>query len=79
MQLNDEQREILYRAWLLSHEGNGQVLEDWAHDDADELAEQGWLERRSEANGDLSWWWTPAAGAALGLGGMMQTARESVN
>jgi len=79
MNFTGEQQEILYRAWVLAHDGKGQVLEPWAYPDAHSLAEQGWLERRIEPNGDVSWWWTGAADGALNLGALMQSAAESVN
>ena len=70
MDFTDEQKDILYRAWLLARDGNGQVSESWAYPDAHELAEQGWLERRIEDNGELSWWWTSQAETALELGAL---------
>jgi hypothetical protein len=33
------EQDILARAWLLSRDGQGQVLEDWAEPDAEELCE----------------------------------------
>ena len=53
MDFTDTQATILTDAWLLAREGKGQVLEDWAELDAQELADAGWLERRTvDANGD---------------------------
>ena len=52
-------QEILVNAWLLAREGKGQVLEDWAEPDAEQLADAGWLERRTvDATGDTCWFWT---------------------
>ena len=65
MELSQEQAEILYRAYVLSKAGCGQVIENWAYPAAHELAEHGWLERRFEPDDELSWWWTPAAEMAL--------------
>ena len=60
-------------------DGNGQVVTDEAIPDAHELAEQGWLERRTEDNGDMSWWWTPAAEHALDVSGLLQSATGREN
>ena len=79
MDFTAEQQEILFRAWLFARDGNGQVLEPWAYPDAHRLAEQGWLERRSEDNGDMSWWWTPAAETALDVNGLLQSAEGRQN
>jgi hypothetical protein len=46
-------------------ESERQVLEDWAIPDVDRFAVGCWLERRTEANGDVSWRWTQEAEAAL--------------
>lgn len=75
MQLTNEQLEILFRAKILSLDGNGQVLDAWAEPEADALAEHGWLERRQEPNGDLSWWWTQAAEHALDINQLIQVHR----
>ena len=37
------------------------------------------FERRVADNGDLSWWWTPQAEAALGLSEVLASADERVN
>jgi hypothetical protein len=39
-------------------------------------AEAGWLERRFEPGGDMSWWWTPEAETARAL---VVDAGQSVN
>jgi hypothetical protein len=65
--LTDEQLTILYRGWLLAREGKGQVFEPWAYPEAHALSEQGWLERRFEPDGELSWWWTKDAETAFDL------------
>ena len=67
MEFTETQAEILVNAWALSSRGSGQVLEPWAYPDAVELADAGWLERRSEDDGPSTWWWTPAAEAALDM------------
>jgi hypothetical protein len=52
--------------WRLAREGKGQVVEDWAEPDAQQLADAGWLERRTvDANGDTCWFWTREAEGAL--------------
>ena len=49
-------------------------MTDEAIPDASELAETGWLTRRIEQNGDLSWWWTPATEHAFDVNGVLQAA-----
>ena len=46
MEFTETEQEILVNAWLLAREGKGQVLEDWAEPEAQQLADAGWLERR---------------------------------
>ena len=70
MNFTETQQEILYRAWLLARDGHGQVVTDEAIPDAHDLAEAGWLARRIEENGDISWWWTAQADVALELGAL---------
>jgi hypothetical protein len=70
MDFNETQKDILYRAWLLARRGNGQVVTDEAIPDAHALAEAGWLERRFEPDGDMSWWWTSQGETALELGAL---------
>jgi hypothetical protein len=79
MELTQEHLHILHRAFLLSLDGCGQVLKPEAYPEADDLAEQGWLERRFEENGDLSWWWTPQAETALNYGSLMNAAEGREN
>jgi hypothetical protein len=79
MYFTDTMQEIIGNAFLLSLEGKGQVLEDDAIPDAHRLAEAGWLERRFEENGDMSWWWTGAGDTALGLSGLLQGAEGREN
>ena len=47
MDFTETEQEILVNCWLLAREGRGQVLEPWAEPDAQELADAGWLERRT--------------------------------
>ena len=79
MEFTETQRAILYNAWLLARDGNGQVVQDEAVPDAHWLAEAGWLERRFEPNGDMSWWWSPQAATALDVNGLMQAAQGREN
>jgi hypothetical protein len=67
MDFTETEKQILYNAWALHLKGAGQVVEDWAVPDAHRLAEAGWLDRKLEQNGDISWWWTPRAEGALRL------------
>jgi hypothetical protein len=75
----ETQQDILYRAWLLARDGNGQVVTDDAIPDADDLAEQGWLARRFEPDGEMSWWWTLAAETALDVNALLQSAEGRQN
>jgi hypothetical protein len=68
VQFTDTQEEILFRAWLLARDGRGQVLEDWAEPDAEELCEAGWLERRTvNDTDDIAYFWTREAEGALDI------------
>jgi hypothetical protein len=70
MDFTDTQAEILVNCWLLAREGKGQVIEDWAEPDAQQLSDAGWLERRTlDATGDACWFWTDQAEAALDMHG----------
>jgi hypothetical protein len=79
MHFTPEMQEIITNAFLLSLEGKGQVLTDEAIPDAHRLAEAGWLERRVEPSGDLSWWWAGMAQTALDMSALTQstTGREN--
>ena len=68
MEFTDTQQEILVNAWVLARDGKGQVLEDWAQPDAEQLCDAGWLERRTvDATGDTCWFWTREAETALDI------------
>jgi hypothetical protein len=71
--MTEAQLEILHNAYLLHLEGRGQVVEDWAIPEAHELCEAGWLERRFEPDGELSWWWTREADTALDLSALTRS------
>jgi hypothetical protein len=79
MDFTDTQQEILVNAWALAREGKGQVLEDWAEPDAQQLSDAGWLEQRTEPDGPSSWWWTPEAEAALDLNALNQSVEGREN
>jgi hypothetical protein len=80
MDFTDTQQEMLVNAWLLAREGKGQVLEDWAEPDAQELADAGWLERRTvDANGDTCWFWTRQAETALDMNALVRTDPADMN
>ena len=79
MEFTETQQEIIGNAYWLGLEGNGMVLTDNAVPAADELADAGWLERRSEPNGDVSWWWSGAGDTAFGLSGLMRSAEGRDN
>ena len=80
MTFTDTQADILTRAWLLAHEGQGQVLEDWAEPDAQQLADAGWLERRTvDATGDTCWFWTRQAETALDVNALRRNDPADLN
>jgi hypothetical protein len=80
MDFTGTQQEILADAWLLAREGKGQVVEDWAEPDAEELCEAGWLEKRTvDATGDTAWFWTRQAEAALDLNALRRTEPADMN
>jgi hypothetical protein len=80
MTFTDTEAEILVNAWLLAREGKGQVVEDWAEPDAQQLADAGWLERRTvEANGDTAWFWTPQAETALDMNALRRDDPADLN
>jgi hypothetical protein len=70
--MTDEQLNILYRAWVLSHNRAGQVLEPWAYPDAHQLCEQGWLDRRIQDD-VVTWWWSDRADLALSLDALIDS------
>jgi len=79
MEFTATQLDLLTAAWATSRDGNGIVIEDHAYPDAHELAEQGWLKRRFEEGGKMSWWWTPAADQAFEYGALMNSAEGREN
>ena len=80
MEFTDTQAEILVNAWLLAREGKGQVVEDSALPDAEWLSEAGWLERRTvNDSGDVAWFWTAEAEAALDLNGLRRDDNADMN
>jgi hypothetical protein len=50
-----------------AQDDNGIVTKHGYYPAAHELAEHGWLTRRFEANGDMSWHWTPAGATAFDI------------
>lgn len=73
------QLDLLFAAWATSKDGNGIAITDKATPDAEDLLERGWLERRTEPSGDVSWWWTPAAESALDINAMLTRYAGAVN
>lgn len=53
--MTEMQMDLLFKAYILAKGGLGMVLEPEAYPVAHELAEQGWLERRFESDGEMSW------------------------
>jgi hypothetical protein len=80
MEFTDTQQDILARAWLLARDGQGQVLEDWAVPDAEELCEAGWLERRAVDNtDDVAFFWTRQAETVLDMNALRRTDPADMN
>ena len=80
MDFNETQAEILANAWVLSREGKGQVVEDWAEPDAQALSDAGWLERRTvDATGEVCWFWTRQAEMALDVNALNQSVEDRQN
>ena len=81
MELTKDHMHVLYRAWAASRSGGGIVLEDLGlYVEAQDLAERGWLERRFVTDdGEMSWWWTPAAEMALDLNALTANRSSAVN
>jgi hypothetical protein len=73
------QLDLLVAAWATARDGRGVVIANDAYPDAHELAEQGWLQRRFEADGEMSWWWTQAAEAALTTNRLLHLAEGREN
>lgn len=71
MELTETKLDLLFTAWALARENKGMVIKDDAYPAADDLAEHGWLERRFEPDGEMSWWWTGAGETALELVALM--------
>jgi hypothetical protein len=79
MDLTATQLDLLTAAWATSRDGNGIVIENEAYPDAHRLAEAGWLARRFQPDGEMSWWWTPAADQAFEYGALMNEAKGREN
>ena len=80
MDFTDTEQEILVNCWLLAREGKGQVLEDWAEPHAQELADAGWLERRTVDNtDDVAFFWTREAEAALDMNALRRADPADLN
>jgi hypothetical protein len=80
MEFTETQQEILVNCWLLAREGKGQVAEDWAEPDAQQLADAGWLERRTvDATGDTCWFWTRQAETALDMNAPTKSVKGREN
>jgi hypothetical protein len=79
VELTPERLEVASDAYFAGLDGKGIVVHDWAVPAAHDLAEGGWLERRFEPDGVMSWWWTPAAETALGLSAIVQSTASGQN
>lgn len=79
MDLTEAQLDLAFAAWTLHARGAGMVVANDAYGDAHRLAELGWLERRFQPDGELSWWWTREAEAALDVTALLQTTEGRLN
>jgi hypothetical protein len=80
MDFTETQQEILVNCWLLSREGKGQVVEDWATPDAERLRDAGWLEQRTvDATGETCWFWTREAEGALDMNALRRDTQADKN
>ena len=75
MELTTDHLEILFRARMLGT-NRGQVLEVWQYPEAQALADNGWLRRQFEQNGDVSWSLTAQGDTALDLNALTESAVE---
>jgi len=58
--------------------GGGIVVPGELYPEAHELAERGWLKRKF-VNGELCWFWTPEAEAAMATNALVQDAQDRQN
>jgi hypothetical protein len=81
MDFTDTQCDLPFAAWAITRDGSnkGMVLEANAYPDAHELAEQGWLQRQFQPNGEMSWHWTPQAETVLNIDALMSSAEGRHN
>ncbi len=79
MDLTDTQLELALTAWALHARGAGMVVADDTYPAAHALAEHGWLERRVEPDGELSWWWTAQAEVALDTHALIESVKGRHN
>ena len=69
--------ELLFGAKMVAP--GGIVIADAVYPQAHELAEQGWLERRSDQDGEPVWHWTQSAETALELSAVVVDANSRHN
>jgi hypothetical protein len=56
------------------------VLEDWALEDAEQLCDAGWLERRPvNDSDDVAFFWTAEAETALDLNALTESVEDRHN
>jgi hypothetical protein len=79
MEFTEDQLLVASDAWAAAQRGGGLVIKDEFYPAAHSLAEQGWLERRFEPDGEMSWWWTAKAEHALDTNALMQSAEGRHN
>jgi hypothetical protein len=79
MEFTDVQQDLIVAAWATARNGGGIVITDEAIPDAHELAEAGWLERRFQPDGEMSWHWTREAELALDVNALVESTHDRRN
>jgi hypothetical protein len=76
MELTSDHLRVAFNAWAAAQDGGGVVIEDPDfYPAAVELSEAGWLKRRFVTEpGEMSWWWTATAKAALKFNALLESA-----
>jgi hypothetical protein len=79
MGFTEDQLLVASDAWAAARKGGGLVLKHEFYPAAHDLAEAGWLSRRFEPDGEMSWWWKPEAELTLDVSALMRSTDGRVN